>query len=131
MATAAVIGSNVKIPLASTDKPIYLVSPTTSYAALTLVESSTATTYTVPVGRKLIIVQYQVIVGHTNCAVNSSWFVTSGGTQIQFFDLYHTNADAYVIDLAGYTEVAAGNTIIYNDVGCGSSGSVLGVETDA
>jgi|TARA_R110000824_G_scaffold259774_1_gene448453 hypothetical protein len=130
MSTPFVIGSNVKIPVSATDKVIYLVSPTTSYAALTLVESSNAVSYTVPVGRKLIIVQYQVIVGHTNCAVNSSFFVTSGGTQIQFFDLYHTNAESYVIDLAGYTEVAAGNTIIYTDVGCGSSGSVLGVETD-
>lgn len=128
----AVCGTGVKIPVnAATDKVIYLVCSTiVSGATVTMRESSNNTNYTVPVGKVLKIVKYCINWGHTNCATNLVYFSTSGGTQINCFDGYHTNANAYWQEVDGYTEVAAGNTVQFQDVSCGSTAQVLGVETD-
>ena len=131
MSAPVVIGSNVKIPVSATDKVIYLFSSTMAAGStIILNESSSNTAYTVPVGRKLLIVQYQITVGHISTPTNWAKFWTSGGILINHFDLFHTNADAYVIIVDGYTEVAAGNTVNYEDSWAGSTAQVLGVETD-
>jgi hypothetical protein len=97
--------------------------------------------YTVPVGKKLIIINmtaggYQQYFGGVGCNFYKS--TTSAGTTTLLLTLcsswgqhtYDTSAGGYG-SVDTYIEVAAGNYIVASTIGTSGSGTVTGVETDA